>query len=245
MNFSSTQHLLSLGKVMTRKGWNGSGQFVWWVPPGDYPARMEAIKDYFPDNMVPYDGYYALCNAQGKVVPWAPSMGDLQAEDWQEVTLPRAVPKLSGKAPQMVILDELASLDEYRCHKVVSAGKIARITAAGTDAILHLEKGGQLTVSKEYWGKHAPEVGGYYVEYADGYASYSPAKAFEEGYSLAKTEPTTGSTQGSGYEMAQRRQHLADLISQLSSSARDANGALTGTLGIILQKLAKELNDIL
>jgi hypothetical protein len=30
--------------------------------------------------------------------------------------------------------------------------------------------------------KHAPEVGGYYVVYADGYKSYSPAKAFEDGY---------------------------------------------------------------
>jgi len=30
--------------------------------------------------------------------------------------------------------------------------------------------------------KHKPEVGGYYVVYADGYKSFSPAQAFEEGY---------------------------------------------------------------
>lgn len=37
-------------------------------------------------------------------------------------------------------------------------------------------------VSPEYIGKHSPVTGGYYVVYADGYISYSPAKAFEEGY---------------------------------------------------------------
>lgn len=38
-------------------------------------------------------------------------------------------------------------------------------------------------VSQEYFNHHTPEVGGYYVKYSDGYESYSPAKAFEEGYS--------------------------------------------------------------
>lgn len=33
-------------------------------------------------------------------------------------------------------------------------------------------------------GKHGPQVGGYYVVYADGYISYSPAAAFEDGYRL-------------------------------------------------------------
>lgn len=37
-------------------------------------------------------------------------------------------------------------------------------------------------VSAEYFAKHKPESGGYFVVYADGYQSYSPAKAFEEGY---------------------------------------------------------------
>ena len=30
--------------------------------------------------------------------------------------------------------------------------------------------------------KHNPAVGGYYVVYKDGYESFSPAQAFEEGY---------------------------------------------------------------
>lgn len=37
-------------------------------------------------------------------------------------------------------------------------------------------------VSREYLDKHQPEAGGYYVRYADGYESFSPASAFEKGY---------------------------------------------------------------
>ena len=39
---------------------------------------------------------------------------------------------------------------------------------------------------EEWLDKHNPEVGGYYVVYEDGYKSFSPAKAFEEGYTLIK-----------------------------------------------------------
>ena len=73
---------LKAGNKVARKGWNGANQFIWYVPPGSYPARMEAIKGYFPDDKVPYGGYLALKNAQGQVVPWLPSQGDLLAEDW-------------------------------------------------------------------------------------------------------------------------------------------------------------------
>ena len=37
-------------------------------------------------------------------------------------------------------------------------------------------------VSYEYVRKHQPRIGGYYVVYKDGYKSFSPAEAFEEGY---------------------------------------------------------------
>jgi len=37
-------------------------------------------------------------------------------------------------------------------------------------------------LDSNYLRKHDPQVGGYYVVYDDGYKSFSPAKAFEEGY---------------------------------------------------------------
>lgn len=37
-------------------------------------------------------------------------------------------------------------------------------------------------VTAAYLAKHKPKVGGYWVQYKDGYQSFSPADAFEEGY---------------------------------------------------------------
>ena len=39
-------------------------------------------------------------------------------------------------------------------------------------------------VPAEFVTKHKPQAGGYFVVYDDGYKSYSPAAAFESGYSL-------------------------------------------------------------
>jgi hypothetical protein len=46
------------------------------------------------------------------------------------------------------------------------------------------EEGGfaPFVVSVEYMQKHKPQPGGYFVQYQDGYKSFSPAQAFEEGY---------------------------------------------------------------
>ena len=90
-----------------------------------------------------------------------------------------------------------AQMPRYRCHKEVSALKIAKIwldrdTAAkegrettGGATIEPAEKGyAQFEVDADYVHRHKPEAGGYYVVYADGYKSWSPASAFEEGYTL-------------------------------------------------------------
>ena len=37
-------------------------------------------------------------------------------------------------------------------------------------------------VTRAFMARHQPEVGGYFVRYEDGYESFSPAAAFESGY---------------------------------------------------------------
>ncbi len=108
-------------------------------------------------------------------------------------------------------MEGMVQLKRYRSHKTVCALKIAKIevcvrdsppsemscvTAVSDEATttLTFEDGQALTVSPAYVNKHQPAVGGYFVSYADGYESWSPAKAFEEGYTEVKAE--TGS-QGS------------------------------------------------
>lgn len=79
----------------------------------------------------------------------------------------------------------MRELPKYKCHKVVWALKIAGIEQKvdGSTLIVPDETGyGPLEVSRDFMSKHKPQVGGYYVVYKDGYASYSPADAFEDGY---------------------------------------------------------------
>lgn len=85
-------------------------------------------------------------------------------------------------------------MPRYRCHKEVWALKIKAIEEEQhirgakrwlKTVIVPEEKGyGPFEVSPEFMQKHKPQPGGYYVVYKDGYASFSPAAAFEEGYAL-------------------------------------------------------------
>lgn len=85
-----------------------------------------------------------------------------------------------------------AEMPRYKCHKEVWALKITEVatterTASGAyNCYLAFEGSGfaPIAVGQEYHEKHKPEAGGYYVIYADGYNSFSPADAFESGYSL-------------------------------------------------------------
>lgn len=82
-------------------------------------------------------------------------------------------------------LDAAVHLDTYVCHKRVQAGKILFMARDDANDRLMLHIGGManiLPVPLEYLDRHKPELGGYYVRYADGYASYSPAVPFEQGY---------------------------------------------------------------
>lgn len=82
-------------------------------------------------------------------------------------------------------------LPQYLSHKLVGALKIGSVqwpkgVAIATDvgAVLVPEKAEYepLKVSNVYVSRHNPTAGGYYVQYADGLESFSPAEAFEAGY---------------------------------------------------------------
>lgn len=82
-------------------------------------------------------------------------------------------------------------MPRYRSHKEVRALRIKQVVvhepASGTDCrggFIFPEETRQapIQVDADWLHKHNPQPGGYYVVYADGYASYSPAQAFEEGY---------------------------------------------------------------
>lgn len=89
-------------------------------------------------------------------------------------------------------------MPRYRSHKEVWALKIKSIEVDGSaprgaagSAIITPEEPGYapFRVDEEYCRKHNPQAGGYYVVYPDGYKSWSPSKAFEEGYTRVGASP--------------------------------------------------------
>lgn len=95
-------------------------------------------------------------------------------------------------------------LPHYRSHKVVQAGKIVKLDSAYPALESDIEKKHAFVSVEAPWldadgdtasvlvfpvapdwimNRHA-YVGGYFVVYDDGYTSFSPAEAFESGYTL-------------------------------------------------------------
>lgn len=71
-------------------------------------------------------------------------------------------------------------MKNYQCTKKVAAFKIVNII--GNVLTPQDITQPNVEVSESYMKKHNPTVGGYYVLYEDGYESFSPAEAFENGY---------------------------------------------------------------
>ena len=74
---------------------------------------------------------------------------------------------------------------KYVSHKKVHAGRIADgfperlrllVEHAGLNIVV------EVSVPEEFFARGIPHAGDYYVEYEDGYQSWSPKAAFEAGY---------------------------------------------------------------
>ena len=91
--------------------------------------------------------------------------------------------------------DVMRQMPRYKSHKEVWALKIKDIVfdykeaqkenreTDGSATIIPEDDGfAPFKVDHAYIRKHDPKPGGYYVVYKDGYKSFSPAGAFEEGY---------------------------------------------------------------
>ena len=86
MSFGLAIEAAKKGTKITRRGWNGKGMFLYYVPEGRYPARTDAAKSIAAeDDKVDYGAYIAMKTAQGNVVPWLASQTDMLADDWEVV----------------------------------------------------------------------------------------------------------------------------------------------------------------
>ena len=89
-------------------------------------------------------------------------------------------------------MSDFSALPQWRCHKVVRAAKISGVFP---DGLLELNVSDPRTglcmcvAVLERDAHKRPAEGDYVVVYDDGYVSWSPAKAFEEGYSPLVAPP--------------------------------------------------------
>lgn len=83
---------------------------------------------------------------------------------------------------------DITKIPQYRSHKIVRALHIDSVVPneATKGATLHFAEAGfdPLAISAEVYAKHQPRAPGVWVWYEDGYQSFSPTAAFEDGYSL-------------------------------------------------------------
>lgn len=81
----------------------------------------------------------------------------------------------------------MSQLADWKCHKIVRAGKILAIPApslCGGPITVEDVNGTECEVemASSAFARGIPTIGDYIVIYEDGYKSWSPAKAFEDGY---------------------------------------------------------------
>lgn len=80
-------------------------------------------------------------------------------------------------------------MKKYQSHKEVMAAKIDAIFTSGTNIEVVVEgEENPVQCDPMMFARFHPKPGDYLVFYEDGYRSFSPKKAFEEGYTLIPTE---------------------------------------------------------
>lgn len=92
-------------------------------------------------------------------------------------------------------------LPQYICHKKVHALQIRQVVwlhegeMGKAEATLHFVRTEYASIHltpKQLMNKPVPKDGNYYIVYKDGYFSFSPAKEFEDGYTLASELQESG-----------------------------------------------------
>ena len=141
MDIGEAVRAAKAGKRVADAGWNGSGQYVYYVPPASYPAQTEIAKAEFGE-MVPYRGYLALKTAQGDVATWAPSCSDALSENWVVVG-EEAAPHAFRKKPVVI---EAFRWEGHAAYRPSADPKWFREAIDAQTAYFHTKTDGELVL---------------------------------------------------------------------------------------------------
>ena len=86
MGIGRAVHCMKQGMKVARKGWNGKGMFLYYVPGSEFEVNREPLLGIMGKGAtVQYHAHIDMKTAQGYCVPWLCSQADLLAEDWEVV----------------------------------------------------------------------------------------------------------------------------------------------------------------
>ena len=84
MDFSLALHKIKEGGKVARRGWNGTGMFVFLVPGSTFNVNRPPLLGIYPEGTtINYHPHIDMRTANGKIVPWIASQTDLLAGDWE------------------------------------------------------------------------------------------------------------------------------------------------------------------
>lgn len=88
-DFGEALRLLKQGKKVSRKGWNGKGQFVVYQKgyPNGIPCNKQTAEAWGINegDLFRCEPYLQIRTADGSHAMWSPSTSDCLAEDWEVV----------------------------------------------------------------------------------------------------------------------------------------------------------------
>ena len=76
LTFGLALELLKIGNKAARKGWNGYGMWLTYIPAG-------GEVNFGADQTLPILAWVGMKTADDKFVPWLASQTDLLSEDWE------------------------------------------------------------------------------------------------------------------------------------------------------------------
>ena len=86
MNFGMALILLKEGARVARRGWNGSGMFLFLVSGSTFAVNRAPLLGIYPEGtQINYRSHIDMKTVDGSVVPWVASQTDLLADDWFQV----------------------------------------------------------------------------------------------------------------------------------------------------------------
>ena len=86
MTFGHAVEILKQGRKVARTGWNGKGMFVYLVAGSSFAVNRHPLLGIYEEGtMIDYRPHIDIKGADGSVSTWAPSIGDVLADDWQIV----------------------------------------------------------------------------------------------------------------------------------------------------------------